>query len=119
MPERVGVNKRIKIKKLIFLFVALISFECSPKKEQEIKRPYIPVDEPIELGYGTINSIVDGYEVEKVNLSKSPSDKKLICSLKKGDKVKIIKKEKDFYLVQSTDNQECRGYCMTGFVETE
>lgn len=105
--------------RIIIVIIALVVFQCSPKKESIAKKPYIPVDAPVDIGFGVINTKVDGYDVKRVNLSKSPTDKSLICSLEQGVKIRIIQKVDEYYLVQSIDNQDCKGYCMIGFVEKQ
>jgi hypothetical protein len=101
----------------LLLGLIILCFSCKPQKKEEVHHPYIPVDSmPTE---GIIITEIDGFDVNQVNLRESISSNKFFCSLEKGDKVKIIEKQGEYYQVESIKNKNCKGYCMIGFVKTD
>lgn len=66
---------------------------------------------------GTINTVVDGFDVEKVNLwSSTGHERKIVTSLYNKTKVKILNETSDYYLVQD-EKSGISGYCMKEFIE--
>ncbi|MEN6569583.1 MAG: hypothetical protein ABFC18_06200 [Rikenellaceae bacterium] len=66
---------------------------------------------------GTITTIADGFDVKRVNLFNSTStDRRINCYLENGDKVKVVEDAEPYYLVEKIGGQDCKGYCMKGFV---
>lgn len=67
------------------------------------------------LGTGKITTIADGTDVGKVNIwSSASSNRSVKCSLSNNTRVRIIRSDGPYYLVESSSG--CRGYCMKGFV---
>lgn len=66
---------------------------------------------------GTITTIADGYDVQRVNLwSTTGSGRSIVGYFVNGDKVMIVKDEDPYYKVRSISNDNLEGYCMKGFV---
>lgn len=66
------------------------------------------------IRWGIINTVVDGYDVLKVNLWSQPnSPRQQVFSVTNGQKVKIIDENNDYYKIE--DNG-LSGWCMKGFV---
>lgn len=94
----------------IVCFVTTLS-SCTPaeKKEDWYKL------EPIATG--KIMTKVDGFDVKEVNLwSSTSSDRSIVCSINEGWEVVILKDAHPYYLVKSTIQIGCAGYCLKGFV---
>jgi len=85
--------------------------ESLPKKEE------VKIEELKIIGTGIIKTIADGVDVQRVNLFNSTgSNRSINCFLTKGEVVNILRDEDPYYLVQSTSDKNCKGYCMKGFV---
>jgi hypothetical protein len=81
-------------------------------KTEEVKK-----EDPKPIGTGKVNSIVDGFDVQRVNLFNSTSSNRTInCYLKNGDKVNVLKDADPYYLVEKQTDKGCKGYCMKEFV---
>jgi len=88
-------------------------------KSQDSSRTNIEEHQEL-IGSGTINTVVDGYDVKTVNLWQSAYNKdKIVCSLKNGMKVNIVKEVGEYYLIESVKTGLCKGYCMQEFVKME
>ncbi len=70
-----------------------------------------------KIGSGHITTIVDNYDVKKVNLwSSTLSSRKIVASMVNDEKVYILKDEDPYYLVESANGDGRKGYCMKGFI---
>lgn len=66
------------------------------------------------IRFGIVNTVVDGYDVLKVNLWSQPnSPRKQVFSVTNGQKVKIIDENDDYYKIEYNGMS---GWCMKGFV---
>ena len=69
------------------------------------------------IGTGKITTKVDGTDVAEVNLwSTTSPDRSIVCSMSDGWDVVILKDAHPYYLVESTMQIGCTGYCLKGFV---
>jgi hypothetical protein len=82
--------------------------QSEPKSEQKSVKP---------IGTGRITTKVDGMDVMKVKLwNSASSNRTIVCYLTNNEKVKILKDADPYFLVESINDSNCKGYCMKGFV---
>lgn len=103
------------------------SKEAKPK--EVIWEPRTPAKPPIEttvkeverkIVYGYIQTKVEGMDVGKVNIWNSQGTERFkVCALSNGDEVEVISLGNPYYLVKSTSDNSCIGYCMAGFVKVQ
>lgn len=69
------------------------------------------------IGTGKITSIADGFDVKIVNLwSTTGEDRKNTGSVTNGEKVNILADEDPYYLIETSNGDGRKGYCMKEFV---
>lgn len=94
------------MKILPLLIIVLLIFSCQQAKTEETI-----------IGSGRITTIIDGYDVRKVNLWSSTSSSRTPQGfMLNGEQVKILKDVDPYYLVKSISGNKREGYCMKGFV---
>lgn len=72
------------------------------------------------IGTGRITTLVDGADVQRVNLfSSTNSSRRQVCALKNGEKVDILRVEEPYFFIKSKSDNSCQGYCMKEFVILE
>ncbi|WP_417602888.1 hypothetical protein [Owenweeksia hongkongensis] len=72
------------------------------------------------IGKGRITTLVDGVDVQRVNLfSSTNSSRRQICALKNGEKVDVLRVEEPYFFIKSKSDNSCQGYCMKEFVILE
>lgn len=82
--------------------------QSEPKAEPKLVEP---------IGTGRITTKVDGMDVLKVKLwNSASSNRTIVCSLTNNEEVKILKDADPYFLVESVNDRNCKGYCMKGFV---
>jgi hypothetical protein len=70
-----------------------------------------------QIGTGRITTKVDGMDVMKVKLwSSASSNRTIVCYLTHNEEVKILRDADPYFLVESFNDSNCKGYCMKGFV---
>lgn len=122
------------MKNVLILIAAVILMSCAQNKAENenktqerktvpaVKQPPVEVQQPkkeeiIPIGKGKITTIVDGFDVRQVKLwSTTGAGRIAIASLKNGEKIKILKDEDPYYLIETSTGSIQRGYCMKNFV---
>ena len=81
-------------------------------------KPAKTIARPVPIATGKITTIADGYDVGKVNLwsSTNASTRRIVKSLRNGDKVIVWKYAEPYYQVESASKDGIKGYFMKGFV---
>ena len=98
----------MKFLPIFFILVFLLSCNSNDKKQDSNQT---------EMVRGKITTIVDDYDVKKVNLwSTTDSNRKKTGSMKNGEEVIILKEDDPYYLIESANRDGRKGYCMKGFV---
>lgn len=111
MSKFLHVNNYIKILFSILCFMTYMLTSCTPAEKKEDWSKIEPI------ATGKIMTKVDGTDVKEVNLwSSTLPDRSIVCSMREGWEVRILKDAHPYYLVESTIQIGCTGYCLKGFV---
>ena len=100
----------------LLVIVPLMVYTCvQQSKKPETKQT---TSKPIPIATGRITTIADGFDVGIVNLwsSTDGSTRKIVKSLRNGDKVVVWKDADPYYQIESASRDGIKGYCMKGFV---
>jgi len=98
------------MKILTIILIAFLFLACNQNENQEEK-------DIAEIGFGTITTMTDGFDVQRVNLWNSiSSGRKVLAYMTNGEEVIILKDEEPYFLVESANGDGRKGYCMKNFV---
>lgn len=106
---------------LVFGLSLLLISSCANKKQNELpdKQSEVNINKNQKeeiIGIGTVTSIVDGYDVQVVNLwSSVNADRTIVERMYSGDAVKVLKFEDPYYYIEYSKSNK-RGYCMSGYI---
>jgi len=98
------------MKILTIILVTFLFLSCNQNQKKE-------ENTIIKIGSGTITTIADGFDVQRVNLWNSiSSGRKVSAYMTNGEEVIILKDEDPYFLVESANGDGRKGYCMKDFV---
>ena len=119
-------QKILIIINLALLVIApVVVYACVQQSKKTETEQVIPKTEPakttpkpVPIATGKITTIADGIDVQKVNLwsSTDGSTRRVVKSLRNGDRVVVWKDAEPYYQVESASKDGIKGYCMKGFV---
>ena len=103
---------------VLLVFVPLVFYSCTQQSNKSTTEQTTPEPEPEPIATGRITTIADGIDVGKVNLwsSTDGSTRRIVKSLRNGDKVVVWKDANPYFQVESASRDGIKGYCMKGFV---
>ena len=110
------------MKTLIIILITLLIYSCNEKRtSNEMNETTKSNNVEIQpIAFGKITTITDGFDVKKVNLwSSTNTDRKVLASMRNGEKIKVLQDSDPYYLVESLNEHGKKGYCMKEFVVIE
>ena len=107
------------MKTLIIILITLLIYSCNEKRisDEGNEATKNNTEEIQPIAFGKITTISDGFDVRKVNLcSSTNTDRKVLASMKNGEKIKVLQDSDSYYLVESLKEDGRKGYCLKDFV---
>ena len=107
------------MKTLIIILIAFLIYSCNEKRTTDETNETTENNnvEMQPIAFGKITTITDGFDVKKVNLwSSTNTDRKVLASMKNGEKIKVLQDSDPYYLVESLNEDGRNGYCLKEFL---
>jgi len=116
------------MKNILLIIILAVIFSCTSNNENTSNQKQIDNISAVEDSKtpkklnlkGKITTLVDGTDVGRVNLWDTADEFRIMNGfLTNGDEVIILEDNGPYYLVESVEFKNRKGYCMKDFVETD